>query len=52
MAGMLIDAHGDQAHVAAARRQAEDERRGNRTEADNWQKIRNAISERQGPRES
>ena len=52
MARMLIDAHGDQALVAAARRQAEEERRGNRSEAANWQKIRKAICERRGPRES
>lgn len=52
MARMLIDAHGDQALVAAARRQAEEERRGNETEAENWRRVREAISLRKGPRES
>ncbi len=52
MARMLINAHGDQAQVAAARRQNVEERRGNQEEAENWQKIRKVLSERRGPRES
>lgn len=52
LARMMIEAHGDQAQVAAARRQAEEEQRGNQEEIETWKRVRAAIAERRGPHQS
>jgi hypothetical protein len=50
LARMLIDAHGAQAELAAARRQAEAEKKGDAREAEDWKRIRAAIVQTKGPR--
>lgn len=52
LARMMIEAHGDQAAVAAARRQAEEEKLGNTEESATWKRVRAAIAQRRGPHES
>lgn len=48
----LLQAKGPAAMAEAARRMRENERKGNRTEAENWKRIRLAMSEMRGPRQS
>lgn len=43
-ARMLLEAHGNTADVAAARRQVREERSGNHAEAEKWKRIRTAIA--------
>lgn len=52
LAEMLIDAHGQRAEQAAARRQAEEERKGNADEVKTWQRVRSVLTETRGPHES
>jgi hypothetical protein len=50
LARMLMDAHGAQAELAAARRQAEAQKKGDAREAEDWKRIRAAIVLAKGPR--
>jgi hypothetical protein len=50
LARMLMDAHGAQAELAAARRQAEAQKKGDAREAEDWKRIRAAIVQAKGPR--
>jgi len=52
MARLMIRAHGERALVEVARRQAQEERRGNRAEAENWQKVRSSINNRRGAKQT
>ncbi|WP_397542692.1 hypothetical protein [Roseovarius salis] len=45
----LLNSHGARAHVEAARRMRECEQTGRRKEAEDWKRIRLAISEMRGP---
>jgi hypothetical protein len=45
----LMQAHGPRAIATAAQRQRENETRGNRHEAENWRRIRDALTEMRGP---
>ncbi|GAB4283945.1 MAG: hypothetical protein Kow0058_02930 [Roseovarius sp.] len=47
----LLDAHGDAAEVEAARRMRECEAAGKTAEAEDWKRIRLAVSEMRGPRQ-
>lgn len=52
LAQMLIEAHGSRAEQAAARRQAEEERKGNAEEVQTWKRVRSVLVETRGPHES
>ena len=51
-ARQLLDAHGDQAEVEAARKLQEAEARGDGREADSWRRVRAAIHELRPPHAS
>jgi len=48
----LLSSYGSQAPVIAARRMRESDEAGQRQEAENWKRIRLAIAEMRGPRQS
>lgn len=45
LARMLVEAHGEQAEAAAARRQTVEERKGNDGEAENWKRVLAALQD-------
>lgn len=51
-ARQLLSLHGDKARLIAAQRCVESERRGDRREAEDWRRIRDALTEMRGPHES
>jgi len=48
----LLNSHGDKAHAEVARRMRECEDAGRTDEAEDWKRIRLAISEMRGPNQS
>ena len=48
-ARLLLRLHGDKARVVAAQKCVESERRSNHQEAEDWRRIRDAITEMRGP---
>jgi len=48
----LLGAHGDKAEAEAAQKARDCEEAGKTGEAEDWQKIRRAIAEMRGPRQS
>jgi hypothetical protein len=48
-ASRLLKDHGDKAQVIAAQRAVECEKRGDRSEAQDWRRIRDALEEMRGP---
>ena len=48
----LLASYGSDAPVIAARRMRESDEAGQRQEAENWKRIRLAIAEMRGPRQS
>ncbi len=48
----LLSSHGDKAAAEAAQKMREYEEAGNAEEADNWRRIRLAITEMRGPHQS
>ena len=48
----LYKAHGDKAEAEAAQKARQYEEAGNTVEAGTWRKIRKAISQMRGPRQS
>lgn len=52
IAHMLIEAHGDRAERAAARRQSEEEKNGNADEVATWKRVRQVLLEIRGAHES
>lgn len=49
-ARQLLKLHGDKAGVVAAQKCVESERRGDHREAEDWRRIRDALTEMRGPR--
>jgi hypothetical protein len=48
-ASRLLRDHGDKAQLIAARRAIECEKRGDKREAEDWRRIRDALKEMKGP---
>jgi hypothetical protein len=48
-ASRLLKDHGDKAQLIAAQRAVECEKRGDRSEAQDWLRIRDALKEMRGP---
>ncbi len=48
-ASRLLREHGDKAQLIAAQRVVECEKRGDRQEAADWRRIRDALKEMKGP---
>jgi hypothetical protein len=45
----LLKVHGAKARVVAAQKAIESEKRGDRQEAEDWRRIRDALAEMRGP---
>jgi N-acetyl-anhydromuramyl-L-alanine amidase AmpD len=48
-ARQLLKVHGAKARVVAAQKAIESEKRGDRQEAEDWRRIRDALAEMRGP---
>jgi hypothetical protein len=48
-ASRLLREHGDKAQLIAAQRVLECEKRGDRSEAEDWRRIRDTLKEMKGP---
>jgi hypothetical protein len=48
-ASRFLKDHGDKAQLIAAQRAVECEKRGDRSEAQDWRRIRDALKEMRGP---
>ena len=48
-ASRLLKDHGDKAQLIAAQRAVECEKHGDRSEAQDWRRIRDALKEMRGP---
>jgi hypothetical protein len=48
-ASRLLREHGDKAQLIASQRVLECEKRGDRSEADDWRRIRDTLKEMKGP---
>jgi len=48
-ARQLLKLHRDKARVVAAQKAIESEKRGDRQEAEDWRRIRDALAEMRGP---
>jgi hypothetical protein len=48
-ATQLLRLHGDKAHAVAAQKALDSEQRGDRQEAEDWRRIRDALAEMRGP---
>jgi hypothetical protein len=48
-ARQLLKLHGAKARVVAAQKAIESEKRGDRQEAEDWRRIRDALAEMRGP---
>jgi hypothetical protein len=48
-ASRLLREHGDKAQLIAAQRAVECENRGDRSEAEDWRRIRDTLKEMKGP---
>jgi hypothetical protein len=48
-ASRLLREHGDKAQLIAAQRAVECEKRGDRSEAEDWRRIRDTLKEMKGP---
>jgi hypothetical protein len=48
-ASRLLWEHGDKAQLIAAQRAVECEKRGDRSEAEDWRRIRDTLKEMKGP---
>ncbi len=48
-ARQLLDLHGDKARAIAAQKAVESEKQGKHQEAEDWQRIHDALAEMRGP---